>query len=146
MKKYVIAIIIVTGAALNAYKAKSLPFLPSPANQTENISNVLQAAFNNQERNLQIRGAGRVYKILPDDMDGSRHQRFLIRTAAGQSVLVAHNIDLAEKIHSLETGDIIEFYGEYEWSPKGGVIHWTHHDPNGSHVNGWLKHRGIIYQ
>ncbi|MCQ8888523.1 DUF3465 domain-containing protein [Pseudoalteromonas carrageenovora] len=26
------------------------------------------------------------------------------------------------------------------------VVHWTHKDPNGYHVGGWLKHKGKIYQ
>ncbi|MCG5357315.1 DUF3465 domain-containing protein, partial [Acinetobacter seifertii] len=24
--------------------------------------------------------------------------------------------------------------------------HWTHHDPQNRHENGWLKHNGRIYQ
>jgi hypothetical protein len=41
---------------------------------------------------------------------------------------------------------MIQFYGEYEWNNKGGVVHWTHRDPNGHHVGGWLKHNGSTYQ
>ncbi|HCJ6793132.1 DUF3465 domain-containing protein, partial [Acinetobacter baumannii] len=26
------------------------------------------------------------------------------------------------------------------------VLHWTHHDPQNRHENGWLKHNGRIYQ
>jgi len=26
------------------------------------------------------------------------------------------------------------------------VIHWTHHDPQGKHINGWLKYQGKMYQ
>ena len=41
---------------------------------------------------------------------------------------------------------MIEFYGEYEWNEKGGVVHWTHRDPRGNHESGWLKHKGSTYQ
>ena len=94
----------------------------------------------------QVKGSGTVVRILADDNDGSRHQRFILEVSTGQTLLVAHNIDLAPRISSLSTGDIVEFYGEYEPNPQGGVIHWTHHDPQGRHVAGWLQHRGQRYQ
>ncbi|MDE1266260.1 DUF3465 domain-containing protein, partial [Vibrio aestuarianus] len=37
-------------------------------------------------------------------------------------------------------------YGEYEWNKKGGVMHWTHNDPNNKHPHGWLKHNGKTYE
>ena len=43
-------------------------------------------------------------------------------------------------------GDVVDFFGEYEWNSNGGVIHWTHHDPQGRHVTGWLKHNGRTYK
>lgn len=107
---------------------------------------VLQAAWQNRQSDLQVRGEGEVVKILPDDTHGSRHQRFIVRTASGQTVLVAHNIDLAERVAGLEAGDRIAFNGEYEWNEKGGVIHWTHRDPQGRHAGGWLKHGGRLYE
>ena len=66
--------------------------------------------------------------------------------ASGQRLLVAHNIDLAPRIEDLKVGDRVEFHGEYEWNAQGGVIHWTHGDPAGRHPDGWLKHRGRVYQ
>jgi len=91
-------------------------------------------------------GEGVVERVLADDNDGSRHQRFILRLASGQTLLIAHNIDIANRIQALRTGERVEFYGQYESNPEGGVIHWTHHDPDGKHVTGWLKHNGIVYQ
>ncbi|MFI7926697.1 DUF3465 domain-containing protein, partial [Acinetobacter baumannii] len=93
-----------------------------------------------------VQGSGRVKAILREDNDGSRHQKFILVLKNGLSILVAHNIDLAPKIEDLRKGDIVEFNGEYEYNEKGGVLHWTHHDPQNRHENGWLKHNGRIYQ
>ncbi|TQV62839.1 MAG: DUF3465 domain-containing protein [Halothiobacillaceae bacterium] len=107
---------------------------------------VLAEAFQRQQGDILVEGRGVVEKLLKDDRNGHKHQRFVLRLASGQTVLVAHNIDLAPRIDSLAAGDEIAFLGEYEWNPKGGVIHWTHHDPAGRHPAGWLRHRGRIYQ
>ena len=85
-------------------------------------------------------------KVLPDDNEGSRHQKFILELASGQTILIAHNIDLAPRIPDLRDGESVSFYGEYEWNERGGVVHWTHHDPQGRHVDGWLKHDGKTFQ
>ncbi len=84
--------------------------------------------------------------MLPDDNDGSRHQRFIVRLDSGQTILIAHNIDITPRISPLSAGDTLEFSGEYEWNSKGGVVHWTHRDPAGRHPAGWLKHNGKTFQ
>ena len=94
----------------------------------------------------QVQDSGKVVKILADDNRGSRHQKFLVRIASGQTLLFAHNIDLAPRIDDIQVGDFLSFRGEYVYNPKGGVIHWTHHDPQGSHFGGWIKHNGNTYQ
>lgn len=106
----------------------------------------LATAFERREQGLQVRGQGTVERLLSDDNEGSRHQRFILRLGSGQSLLVAHNIDLAPRVAGLAVGDTVEFFGEYEWNERGGVIHWTHHDPGGSHVGGWLRHEGRTFQ
>lgn len=106
----------------------------------------LKTAFNNRQSDVQIQGTGVVIKNLRDDLEGSRHQKFIIKDNTGQTVLIAHNIDLAPKIDSLREGDQVEFYGEYEWNDRGGIVHWTHRDPGGRHIGGWLKHKGKTYQ
>lgn len=117
-----------------------------PASATEASDRQLQNAFQKRLSNLQIAGRGTVVRLLADDRQGSQHQRFILKLASGQTLLVAHNIDLAPRVNGLQVGDLVEFYGEYEWSPQGGVIHWTHHDPAGRHVAGWLHHKGRTYQ
>ena len=96
--------------------------------------------------NTEVQGKGTVVKILSDDNHGSRHQRFILRLDSGQTVLVAHNIDLAPRIEVLNEDDTVIFKGVYVSNDQGGVIHWTHRDPEGRHENGWLKRNGMIYQ
>jgi hypothetical protein len=124
-----------------------IPGKDDPATEIQGSDEAaLEHAFVNRLSNLQIEGQGAVVKVLPDDHDGSRHQRFIVRLDSGRTLLVAHNIDLARRIENLQVGDIVAFHGEYEWNPKGGVIHWTHHDPQGRHTAGWIRHDGQTYQ
>ena len=102
--------------------------------------------YQQRAHDVQLDVSGTVIRILADDNDGSRHQRFIIATDDGHTLLVAHNIDLAPRVAGLKTGDEVTLYGEYEWNDKGGVIHWTHHDPANRHPHGWILHQGKRYQ
>ena len=106
----------------------------------------IQQAYQQRQSDIQVQSVGEVIAVLKDDNEGSRHQKFILELENSQTVLVAHNIDLAPRIDNIQKGDQVEFYGEYEYSDKGGVIHWTHHDPSRKHVDGWLKHLGRTYQ
>lgn len=118
----------------------------SETQSTTDDSEKIQQAFQQQQSNVQVQASGRVKAVLADDNDGSRHQKFILELSNGLTVLVAHNIDLAPRIENLKKGDVVEFYGDYEYNPKGGVIHWTHHDPQQRHIAGWLKYQGKTYQ
>ena len=106
----------------------------------------LGRAFANRISDIQVKGRGKVISLLPDDVSGSRHQRFIVRLASGQTLLISHNIDIAPRVAGLKVGDTVRFYGEYVWNAKGGIIHWTHHDPQGRHVTGWVIHNGKTYK
>jgi Protein of unknown function (DUF3465) len=133
-------------------------FQPSRPNQVTTVQPAAQnagtagddssigRAFKNKTSNVQVEGEGVVSRVLADDLAGSRHQRFILRLASSQTLLIAHNIDIAPRVAGLREGDTVRFYGEYVWNEKGGMIHWTHHDPEGRHVAGWLKHNGQTYQ
>lgn len=105
--------------------------------------------FREKQSDVIVRAGGEVVKILPDDLDtsdgSSQHQRFLLRLPTGDTVLVAHNIDLAPRVPVRE-GDVVRIKGEYEWTEKGGVVHWTHKDPRGRHAEGWIELAGKKYQ
>jgi hypothetical protein len=116
---------------------------------SENSDSQSQSApssFGRADDNAQVRGQGVVVKVLPDDNKGSRHQKFIIELSSGQTILIVHNIDLAPRVSPLSAGDTVQFNGEYEWNEKGGLVHWTHHDPKGRHEAGWLKVSGRTYQ
>lgn len=120
---------------------------PSPVpNQLSTSDQILGEAFKNKTGKLQVQGSGNVFRLLADDHDGSRHQRFILKLASGQTLLIAHNIDIAPKINALKIGDIVAFFGEYAWNDQGGVVHWTHKDPSLAHQAGWLKHQGRTYE
>ena len=142
MKKLIYILVFVVAYA--AYERFLIPEVPTTSTQA--VSTQSSTRSEQWRSGQQVKGSGRVVRILADDNDGSRHQRFILEMSPGQTLLVAHNIDLAPRISSLSTGDTVEFYGEYETNPQGGVIHWTHHDPQGRHVAGWLEHRGRRYQ
>lgn len=107
---------------------------------------VIAQAFRQQLSDVPVQSHGRIIKALADDTNGSRHQRILVALPDGQSVLIAHNIDLAPRLADIQPGERIAFKGEYVWNAKGGVIHWTHRDPAGRHPGGWLKYHGETHQ
>lgn len=102
-------------------------------------------AFESGRSGFTAQSGGIVQRILADDESGDRHQRFIVELVSGLTLLVSHNIDLAPRA-PVEVGDTVQFMGIYEWNGQGGVIHWTHHDPQGVQPGGWLMHRGRTYR
>jgi hypothetical protein len=150
-----ILLIIVLAAAFYSYttQKRSVPPAEHSAQQAPQTSqgigfvdNGIERAIARQQSNIQVQASGVVDKILSDDNEGSRHQRFIVKLPSGHTVLIAHNIDLASRVSPLSVGDQIEFSGEYEWNNEGGVVHWTHRDPGGKHTAGWIRHADQTYQ
>lgn len=112
----------------------------------EDIGNFEVAELHKKQRSgVMVHVRGNVTRILADDNKGSRHQRFIISTSEGLSLLITHNIDLAPRV-PININDRIALYGQYEWNHKGGLIHWTHHDPNKIHRGGWIEHDKVKYE
>lgn len=119
------------------------PVLPAPA--ATGAASPARQAFVQRQSRVWLRAEGEIIRILKDDLKGSRHQRFIIRLPDGLTVLISHNIDLAARV-PVRPGDEMEVFGRYEWSRKGGTIHWTHRGTRGGRPGGWIRHRGALYR
>jgi hypothetical protein len=137
-------IVLIIGFIVLGYYASQ--FSPEQAYSTSKQPVNIEHLIQQQQSDVQVKLTAQVFKILKDDLNGSRHQRFIIKLSGGETILIAHNIDLAPRVDDLKKGDIVTIYGVYEWNNKGGVIHWTHHDPAGHHIGGWIEHNGKRYQ
>lgn len=104
-----------------------------------------QKSYGTRDSGEWIQGSGIVRRLLSDDDDGSRHQRFILDMRNGQTLLIAHNLDLAKRI-PLGIGDRVSFRGMYEWNDLGGLVHWTHDDPMGVYEGGYVDFRSTIYR
>lgn len=143
MKKLLIAVLLLTGLYFTYQEAQVVEVGSSVAQSSRPSATSNDSGWRSGS---QVRGNGSVIRILSDDNDGSRHQRFILKLSSGRTVLIAHNIDLAPRIRSIAVGDAVSLFGEFESNSQGGVVHWTHKDPRGRHVAGWLEHRGNRYQ
>jgi hypothetical protein len=112
------------------------------SSQSSESNAAILSAYETKRSNLVVEGEGRVVAVLPDDNRGSRHQRFIVEVAPDRTILISHNIDLAPRVAGIRKGDKVAFRGEYEWNEKGGVVHWTHHDPRGRRAGGWIERNG----
>jgi len=108
------------------------------------VAGSAEEAFRNGRSGVMVTVEGAVIRLLADDNDGSRHQRFIIRLASGQTLLIAHNIDLSSRVPAQQNVQV-KLRGQYEWSEKGGTVHWTHRDPQQKHEAGWIEIGGRRY-
>jgi hypothetical protein len=107
---------------------------------------VLEDAFRQGRSGFMVEVDAPVISILRDDNEGSRHQRFIVKLASGQTLLIVHNIDLAPRVAGLQVGSHVSAYGEYIWNEKGGLLHKTHINRGRNDPDGWIRHQGTLYQ
>ncbi len=120
-------------------------FDSSVENINVDIQSSIEQLYATRQSGIMVEFDGVVVKLLSDDLDGSRHQRFIVKLNSGHTVLIAHNIDLAPRV-PLEKDKKVFIYGQYEWNDRGGVVHWTHKDPRGTHEEGWIQFQGQKYE
>lgn len=103
-------------------------------------SSAIETSYGKRDDGHWIEDRGFVKRLLSDDADGDCHQRFILQLKNLDTLLIAHNIDLADRV-PVGLGDRIQFRGIYEWNDRGGLVHWTHHDPMGIEDGGWIRYR-----
>ena len=79
----------------------------------------LAQALAAEAHDVEVQGEGVVEKVLSDDEDGNRHQRFILKLASGQTLLVAHNIDVAPRVEGLQPGDTVASAASTSGAPRG---------------------------
>jgi hypothetical protein len=142
LRRTVLPALVLLGLVAYQYYSEHQPPLDS---ELVAESGVVEAAYAAKRSGVWVEINGRIKRLLADDNEGSRHQRFILALDSGHTVLVAHNIDLAERV-PLSADDVIKLRGRFEWNDRGGVIHWTHHDPDGSGPEGWIRAHGKLYR
>ncbi len=107
---------------------------------------ILKRAYRLQQSEIQVRFSGTVVAVLTDDDEGDRHQRFIVELDSGQTLLIAHNIDVAPRVKWLRERSEVTIRGEYIWNDKGGIVHFTHRSSHGDHPGGWIRCKGRKYE
>jgi hypothetical protein len=105
------------------------------------------AAYAGDRSAVEVVAAGKVTRLFGIAQGrSSPHEGFLMRLDSGCDLVVRVevNTDFTGAI-PLSADQRIVVKGEYEYYPRGGVIHWTHHDPRGRHENGYIDANGTMY-
>ena len=89
---------------------------------------------------------GSVIRLFPDRTSSTgTHEQFIIRLSSQDlTIEVEHNISIAPRA-PVQMGDHVIVHGEYIWNSQGGLIHFTHHDPEGTHEAGYIVDQGKTY-
>jgi Protein of unknown function (DUF3465) len=155
LRKITVLAVILLGVVLWAQRGQLPPQTGPEAGSVHGSAGAPEApryppdtprSFSQRDDGKMVVVIGEVERTLSDDHDGSRHQRFILRTPSGQTLLVAHNIDLAPRLDGLARGEPLTLHGQFEWNQRGGLVHWTHRDPQGVHPGGYIERQGRRYE
>ena len=118
------------------------------AAQTSPDNGAVCDAYSYERSHVEVVASGTVTRVL-GEQDGriSPHEGFLMRLDSGCAVTVRveANTDFTGTF-ALAQGQRVTAKGEYEYYPRGGVIHWTHRDPRGRHEAGFIETDGKTYE
>jgi len=144
--RFIIATVLIASISLVQSRFHLGPWAAASEVSESSPPEQIEKAYHSHTSGIMVTAEGSVERTLADDTSGDRHQRFIVRLPSGITVLVAHNIDAAPRVPGVAVGGAVKLHGQYEWTDKGGTIHWTHRDYRGSHEAGWIEYKGIRYE
>ena len=139
-----------TGAVLIAAVAGSLVWLRALNNSTPSAASIPKhagcgpaaRAFADHQSDLWLTVSAPVSRTLSDSIGRFEHQRFILRCASGQTLLVENDVSVGQRA-PVQAGDQVTVHGQYIWNSLGGLIHYTHHGSGAQ--SGWIALRGKVY-
>ena len=104
------------------------------------------ADFQQHRSGLEVTAEATVVRLLADRASSTgTHEQFIVKlTSAQLTVEVEHNISIGTRV-PVQVGDRVIVHGEYIWNAQGGLIHFTHHDPQAKHEGGYIIDNGKTY-
>ena len=118
------------------------------AAQTAPDNAAVCAAYSGARSHVEVVADGSVTRVLGVQAGRvSPHEGFLMRLGSSCALIVRveANTDFTGSI-PIANGQRVVVKGEYEFYPRGGVIHWAHRDPRGRHEGGFVQTAGRIYE
>jgi hypothetical protein len=92
---------------------------------------------------VEVSASGSIARVLGYYTSSSgTHEGFVLRSGA-LTIHVENNTSITGPV-PLSKGEAVSLQGQYECND--GVIHWTHHDPRGRHIGGFIEAGGKIYR
>lgn len=102
-------------------------------------------AVRNRRNAFFVEGAHlKVFQILPEDHNGLPHQKWMATLSNGSRVMIVYNLDMGEAV-PLKVGDEFSVGGQFIWTKKGALVHWTHEDPRKNRPDGYVIYNGRNY-
>lgn len=141
MVRLVSSLVVVAVLAIFNYFTKNSSQNDKPQNQ--DVSYYLE----NKKDSYYIEiTQAKVVKVLEDDQEDIKHQKWLVRLPSNHTLLAIYNIDYYERV-PIQEGDEISLAGELGHNDQTGkpFIHWLHLDDTGKRPYGYVKLKGKYY-
>lgn len=107
-------------------------------------ADILRAIRDQRRVNFLEGGSMTVTKVLPDDNNGLKHQKWVVRLTNGTTLQAVYNSDMCPRV-PIKVGDVIAMGGMFIWTNSGPMLHWLHHDPRGNRPDGYVYVKGNFY-